>query len=76
MTARPTAGETAAEMILSGIAAIQREADGDGPAAAAIDMGREALALLREHGGIMFQGVTSGRSMGEACRRPTVPRPR
>ncbi len=39
---------TEAEQILRAIAAIQRQADGEGPAADAIDAGADALALLRE----------------------------
>lgn len=41
--------ETPVERLLEGIASIQREAVGDGPEAAAIDCGREAIRLLREY---------------------------
>lgn len=39
--------ETPVERLLEGIASIQREAVGDGPEAAAIDCGREAIRLVR-----------------------------
>lgn len=39
--------ETPTEHILAGIAQVQRDVDGPGPAADAIDRGRQAIALLR-----------------------------